>query len=66
MSAFISEKQRQETEDYLKERNLDLFFDNSDLARQLRKARATVHSLRLQRKHLRKVVTQLGNAAYGV
>ena len=66
MSVLISEKQQQETEDYLKKRNLKLSLDNQELSRQLRKARATAHSLRLQRKHHRKVITELGNAVYGL
>jgi hypothetical protein len=59
MSAFIIQSQLEDTIDLLSKRNILLSMDNAELKRNLRKARATVHQLRLQRKRLDRMVKEL-------
>lgn len=59
MSALTTQSQLEDTIDLLSKRNILLSLDNLELKRNLRKARATVHQLRLQRKRLDRMVREL-------
>lgn len=59
MSALIIQSQLEDTIDLLSKRNILLSLDNLELKRNLRKARATVHQLRLERKRLDRMVKEL-------
>lgn len=59
MSLIVSQSTLEDTIDLLSKRNLLLSLENLELKRNLRKARATVHQLRLQRKRLDRTVKEL-------